>query len=58
MCGRCLGDVAAHDAGSWNCPGERWSKFDFHTHTPASTDYREPNYLAKGIIYREGNYNH
>ncbi len=23
----------------WPYPGSRWWKFDFHTHTPASTDY-------------------
>jgi len=23
----------------WNYPGARWWKFDFHTHTPASSDY-------------------
>lgn len=31
----------------WNYPGARWWKFDFHTHTPASTD--TPAWqLAKG----------
>lgn len=24
---------------SWNFPGARWWKFDFHTHTPASNDF-------------------
>ena len=24
-------------------PGSRWYKFDFHIHTPASDDYKEPN---------------
>ncbi len=24
---------------TWNFPGARWWKFDFHTHTPASEDY-------------------
>jgi energy-coupling factor transporter ATP-binding protein EcfA2 len=24
--------------GSWQFPGSRWWKFDFHTHTPASSD--------------------
>ncbi len=24
---------------STSCPGSRWWKFDFHTHTPASSDY-------------------
>ncbi len=28
----------------WPYPGSRWWKFDFHTHTPASTDYgKGPN---------------
>ena len=30
------------DAGSWDYPGARWWRFDFHTHTPASSDYRSP----------------
>lgn len=25
-------------SGGWSYPGARWWKFDFHTHTPASTD--------------------
>ncbi|MCX8518699.1 MAG: chromosome segregation protein SMC, partial [Methylophilaceae bacterium] len=25
---------------NWSYPGSRWWKFDFHTHTPASTDTR------------------
>ena len=28
------------DADSWDYPGARWWRFDFHTHTPASGDYR------------------
>ena len=29
---------------AWTFPGSRWWKFDFHTHTPASTDYgKGPN---------------
>ncbi|HPC60443.1 MAG TPA: AAA family ATPase [Verrucomicrobiota bacterium] len=29
---------------SWPYPGSRWWKFDFHTHTPASTDFgKGPN---------------
>jgi predicted metal-dependent phosphoesterase TrpH/energy-coupling factor transporter ATP-binding protein EcfA2 len=24
---------------TWNFPGSKWWKFDFHTHTPASNDY-------------------
>jgi energy-coupling factor transporter ATP-binding protein EcfA2 len=28
----------------WKFPGSRWWKFDFHTHTPASSDYgRDPD---------------
>ena len=27
----------------WPYPGARWWKFDFHTHTPASVDGREPD---------------
>ena len=34
--------MSAHDAVSWDYPGARWWKFDFHTHTPASSDYRDP----------------
>lgn len=30
----------AADADSWDYPGARWWRFDFHTHTPASGDYR------------------
>jgi len=29
-------------ASSWDYPGARWWKFDFHAHTPASYDYRDP----------------
>ena len=29
------------DAESWGYPGARWWRFDFHTHTPASGDYRD-----------------
>ena len=25
----------------WNYPGAKWWKFDFHTHTPASTDFMQ-----------------
>jgi len=25
----------------WNYPGAKWWKFDFHTHTRASTDFME-----------------
>lgn len=28
------------EAGSWKYPGAQWWKFDFHTHTPASEDYK------------------
>ena len=28
---------------SWNWPGSRWWKFDFHAHTPASEDYGRGN---------------
>ena len=34
--------MAVHDAVSWDYPGARWWKFDFHTHTPASNDYQDP----------------
>jgi len=27
-----------HTQRDWPYPGSRWWKFDFHTHTPASTD--------------------
>ena len=35
-----VGVMSIHDAVTWEYPGARWWKFDFHTHTPASTDYR------------------
>lgn len=28
---------------SWPWPGARWWKVDFHSHTPASKDYKEPD---------------
>lgn len=43
---------------NWNFPGAKWWKFDFHTHTPASADFRKPDvtcedwlrdYMEKGI---------
>lgn len=30
-----------------NFPGSRWHKFDFHTHTPASDDYKDPDISPK-----------
>lgn len=30
--------MADHTTQDWPFPGSRWWKFDFHTHTPASTD--------------------
>ena len=33
--------MSVHDAIAWEYPGARWWKFDFHTHTPASTDYKD-----------------
>ena len=42
-CARYLGHMPAHDASSWSYPGARWRKFDFHTHTPASSDYPDPD---------------
>lgn len=35
--------MAADLADSWDYPGARWWRFDFHTHTPASSDYRDSN---------------
>ena len=32
--------MVSADADSWDYPGARWWRFDFHTHTPASGDYR------------------
>jgi len=32
---------------SWTFPGSRWWKFDFHSHTPASSDYGEGPDKAK-----------
>lgn len=32
--------MVSADADSWGYPGARWWRFDFHTHTPASGDYR------------------
>lgn len=34
--------MSVHAAAVWEYPGARWWKFDFHTHTPASSDYRDP----------------
>lgn len=39
--------MVADDAGSGDYPGARWWKFDFHAHTPASSDYRTPESLAR-----------
>lgn len=46
-------------AGSYEYPGSKWWKFDFHNHTPASLDYKGDkditprqwlqDYLSKGI---------
>ncbi|WP_420626342.1 TrlF family AAA-like ATPase [Candidatus Poriferisodalis sp.] len=33
--------MVADYADSWDFPGAHWWKFDFHTHTPASSDYRD-----------------
>lgn len=33
--------MVADYADSWDYPGARWWRFDFHTHTPASSDYRD-----------------
>lgn len=33
--------MVADYADSWDFPGARWWRFDFHTHTPASSDYRD-----------------
>lgn len=32
--------MVSADANSWDYPGARWWRFDFHTHTPASGDYQ------------------
>lgn len=38
----------------WRCPGARWWKFDFHTHTPASADYgKGPNQASLRQISAE-----
>ena len=43
---------------NWDFPGAKWWKFDFHTHTPASADFKKPDvtcedwlreYMEKGI---------
>ena len=43
---------------NWDFPGAKWWKCDFHTHTPASNDFRKPSvtcqdwlraYMEKGI---------
>ena len=43
---------------NWNFPGAKWWKFDFHTHTLASADFKKPHptcedwlcdYMKKGI---------
>ena len=33
--------MSVQDAVSWDYPGARWWKFDVHTHTPASSDFRD-----------------
>ncbi len=40
--------MAVNHTGSWEYPGARWWKFDFHTHTPASEDYQ-----TKGVTPRD-----
>lgn len=37
-----MGNLGSSDS-RWPYPGARWWKFDFHTHTPASTDARDPD---------------
>ena len=38
----------------WPYPGARWWKFDFHTHTPASSDYgKGPDQTAQRHISPE-----
>ncbi len=37
-----MGASVGRDA-KWPYPGAHWWKFDFHTHTPASVDAREPD---------------
>jgi hypothetical protein len=37
-----------------DCPGSRWWKFDFHTHTPASTDYGRGAILVKILRQQTG----
>lgn len=32
---------------NWNYPGARWWKFDFHTHTPASYDFRNKQLIEE-----------
>jgi ABC-type enterochelin transport system ATPase subunit len=29
--------------GEWKYPGSKWWRFDFHVHTPTSTDYAKPD---------------
>ena len=38
--------MVADYADSWDFPGARWWRFDFHTHTPASSDYRDSEVTA------------
>jgi len=32
---------------NWDFPGAKWWKFDFHTHTPASDDFKKPNFTCE-----------
>ena len=34
----------------WDFPGAKWWKFDFHTHTPASADFRKPDVTSKNWL--------
>ncbi len=44
-----MDDIERRDP-QWPYPGARWWKFDFHTHTPASVDARDPDPATGGPV--------
>ena len=43
-------DKKGDNMNKW--PGAKWWKFDFHTHTPASTDFRGQDVTPKDWLRR------
>ena len=44
-----MSSTSQQDPG-WPYPGARWWKFDFHTHTPASADGRDPDPVTSAPV--------